>query len=221
MTNRARWLGTRLGVFLTALALGVTTAGATANAAPAEPSGHSTPGVTVVAVNPASAAAQSFRLALTAHTERTNSVSDPSCRPQDLTLHCWGSLSLQVPARGGLLLTRFEVHRVAVGDGGGCGGHDDGGCEDDHGDLRTSAASSVKAHVNGVATLTDPGDTGLPAGSLAQVKITLTDNGAAPNADLAEIEIREFTPGPVKPLLYESGPHVVQQVQVRVRDGGT
>ncbi|MGN6577012.1 MAG: hypothetical protein ACTHKG_15145 [Nocardioides sp.] len=88
---------------------------AAAFAAPASAAGDSTPGVTVTASNPAGSKAGGPTLSLTAHTE-ASAFSDPSCRPEDLTLECWGSLVLRLPAYGDLAVGSFEVHRVAVGD---------------------------------------------------------------------------------------------------------
>jgi hypothetical protein len=187
--------------------------------------GASTPGAIVTATNPGTSARGSdLTLNLTASSERVT-VADPSCRPQDLTIRCRGSLYLRIPERDGMTVTRFEVHRVAVGDigcgddeGGGCG-DEGGGCEDGDGCEEASVATPittfpVQAQVNGVATLTKPGDTGLAVGTQVQVKITLTDNGKAKFGDLVEIQVNLFVSGPVKPLIYEtSQPQVIQQTQ--------
>ena len=195
-------------------------------------SGQSTPGVIVTAENPGTSSRGSdLQISLTAHSE-LSTVPNPSCRPQDLTLRCNGSLFLRVPERGGMTVTHLQVHRVAVGDiscgddeGGDCG-DEGGGCEDggscEGGDVAILAIPSrefpVQAQVNGVAVLTKPGDTGLPVGTPVQVKITLTDNGTAQYADLADVQVNQFVPGPVKPLIYESGPQVIQQVQIHSLD---
>jgi hypothetical protein len=144
---------------------------------------------------------------------------------------------------GDMTVTRFEVHRVAVvdtvcdhdddgdcgdhDDGDDCGDHDDGGCggHDDGGHDATAAAVErlladfpIHARVSGVAVLSDPGNTGLPAGTKVQLKIMLTDNGRARHNDLIDVQVNEFVPGPVKPLLYQSGPQTVEQVQIRLLD---
>ncbi len=236
--NTSRSAGVRprvLVVVLASLALVISFAGAV-SATP----GESTPGVTVIAVNSGGPRAQSdVQISLTAHSER-GTVDSPSCRPQDLTLRCWGSLHLQVPDMDGMTVTRFEVHRVAIGDAscdhdddggcdhdddggcdhdddGGCGGHDDGGHDAMATELaRLLADYPIDAQVNGVAVLTDPGNTDLPAGTKVQVKITLTDNGRARHGDEIDVQVNEFVPGPVKPLIYQSGPQTVEQVQVRL-----
>ncbi|MBI1376174.1 MAG: hypothetical protein GC157_01610 [Frankiales bacterium] len=176
--------------------------------------GGSTTGITVVAVNPGThPEAGDVMLALTAHSERTGDVTDPSCRPQDRTIRCWGSLVLRVPELGGLRLTGLDVHRVDLG-GGSCGG-DDGGCGD-HEALAAGlpADDAVQAQVNGIATVADPGTSGLAPGSTVQVKLALVDNGPARYVDTVDVTISRDVPGPVKPLVYASGPLIVQQVQV-------
>lgn len=195
--------------------------------------GGSTPGVIVTAVNPGTSHVGSdLKITLTAHTEKSSAAS-PSCRPQDSTLVCWGSLVLRVPDAGGLSVSGLEVHRVAVGDvscgddeSGDCGGEDGGSCDDQGGSCEdgahTAAAlapSAVEAQVNGVGVLTNPGTTGLPVGAKVQLKITLTDNGTAKYADQIDLQINEFVTGSAKPLLYQSGPQTVQQVQIHTLGG--
>jgi hypothetical protein len=188
--------------------------------------GASSPGTIVTATNPGTSARGSdLVFNLTARAERST-VTDPSCRPQDLTIRCRGSLYLRVPELGGMTVTRFEVHRVAVGDiacgddeGGGCGDEGDG-CGDEGEGCEEAALATpittvpIQAQVNGVAVLTKPGGTGLAAGTQVQVKITLTDNGTAKYGDLVEIQVNLFVPGPVKPLIFEtSEPQVIHQTQ--------
>lgn len=212
----------RFAVFISALGLVV----AFAPAAMAQ-GGLSTPGVIVTAENPGiPGLGGDFQLSLTAHTEQS-AVENPSCRPQDLTLRCWGSLYLRVPARGGMIVTRFHVHRVAVGDiscggeeGGGCG-DEGGGCEEggscEGGGTATPALDlPEEAQVNGVAVLTSPGNTGLSAGTQVQVMITLTDKGTGRYASQADVQVNEFVPGPVKPGIYDSGTQDIQQVQIHM-----
>lgn len=205
--------GERLGVLLGVVSLAVMFA-VPASAA----GGHSTPGATVVAVNPGTSTSGSdLRITLTGHAERSTVVT-PSCRPQDLSLDCWGSLVLRVPDAGGLTVSHFVVHRVAVGDIS-CEDDEDGDCGDH--EMSESAVGAgeeaVQAHVNGVALLRNPGNTGLPAGTKVQLKFTLTDAGPEPFGDHVDVQINEFVPGPVKPLLYSSGPETIQQVQIHLR----
>jgi hypothetical protein len=180
--------------------------------------GESTPGVTVTAVNPGTSPAGSdLKITLTAHSEKSV-VENPSCRPQDATLDCWGSLVLRIPKSGGLTVSGLEVHRVALGETG-CG--DEGGC--DHEDLATTAAGAttepVEAQVNGVGVLTRPGDTGAEPGTKVQLKIALTDNGTAPYADQIDVQINSFVPGSEKPPLYTATAQTVQQVQIHYLGG--
>ncbi|MHB1433204.1 MAG: hypothetical protein ACYCVZ_13920 [Streptosporangiaceae bacterium] len=177
-----------------------------------DPGGQSTPGVTVTAQNPGtSALGSSMRITLTAHTDKS-AVPDPSCRPQDATLRCTASLVLAIPAAGGLSVTGFDVHRVAVGTTS-CGDENCGG------DALTAAAAgvTVPATVRGVAVLVNPGATGLPSGSTVQVFIDLTDNGTAQYADQARVRVRPFTEGQDKSgWSYDSGWQTIQQVRIHV-----
>ena len=202
----------RLGVLAAATALGLSFA----TSASAQ-GGLSTPGVTVTAENPGtSAQGSTIQIALTAHSERSG-VPDPSCRPEDPTLRCWGSLVLRVPSEGGFSVTGFEVHRVALEEIG-CGG-----C----GDVQVAGPDSgqpLQAQVNGVATVTDPGslqDMGVSVGTMVQLKFTLTDAGRARYADTVSLVVNEFEPGPDKPLLFDTGPQTVQQVQVHLEGADT
>ena len=72
----------------------------------------------------------------------------------------------------------------------------------------------MKAYVNGLSTIVKPGFSGLPSGAKVQVKLTLTDNGAARYADAVDIVVNEFVDGPVKPLIYDSGEQIIQQVAI-------
>lgn len=211
-TNRT---GRRLGATLAVLAL------ALAFAAPASAAGgESTPGVTVTAQNPGTSRLGSdVTLALTAHTEEST-VTDPSCRPEDTTLECSGSLTLRIPEYGDLAVGNFEVHRVAVGDIG-CGDEgDDGGCGGHEAQAVVLAEPTppVQAQVNGVGFVKWSGNTGLPVGTKLQLKFTLTDNGPARYGDQVVVQVNRFVEGPDKPLLYLSAPQLVQQVQIHYAD---
>lgn len=181
--------------------------------------GESSPGVTVTAVNPGTSSAGSdLKITLTAHSEK-NGVENPSCRPQDATLDCWGSLVLRIPKSGGLTVSGLEVHRMAVGETG-CG--DEGGCG--HENPATTAAGAtaepVEVQVNGVGVLTRPGDTGAEPGTKVQLKITLTDHGTARYTDRLDVEINRFEPGSEKPSLYAATAQTIQEVQIH-HAGGT
>ena len=186
--------------------------------------GGSTPGVTVTAVNPGTwKGAGDLKVTLAAHTE-ASTVANPSCRPQDVNLECWGSLLLRLPTYGDLAVGNLEVHRVAVGDiacddesgeDGGCGDHEMGVA------ALTGADGPVQAQVNGLAVVKWPGNTGLEVGTKLQVKFTLTDNGSAPYQDQLEVQVNRFQPGSVKPLLWASGPQTVKQVQIHFADDGS
>ena len=183
-------------------------------AAPVRAAGESSAGVIVKATNPATSQLGSdLDLSLTAHTA-ASPVEDPSCRPQDANIECWGSLLLRIPKFGDLSVGRFEVHRVAVGDIG-CGDEGDDGCGDDAATLAPTTTLPVLAQVNGIAFVKWPGNTGLPVGTKLQVKLTLTDNGTVPYGDQVIVEVRRFVEGPDKPLLYRSGPEIIRQVQIR------
>jgi len=185
--------------------------------------GASTSGVTVTAVNPGTSSAGSdLRITLTAHSEN-NGVENPSCRPQDATLDCWGSLVLRIPKSDGLTVSGLEVHRVAVGetDCSDEGGDEGGGC--DHEELATTVVGAtpghVKAQVNGVGVLTRPGETGAEPGTKVQLKITLTDYGTAAYTDQIDVQINRFEPGSEKPPLYAVTAQTVQQVQIHYLGG--
>lgn len=178
-----------------------------------DPGGQSTPGVTVTAQNPGtSALGSTLRITLTAHTDKS-AVPDPSCRPQDATLRCTASLVLAIPGAGGLSISGFQVHKIAVGStscGDDCGGEG----------MAVPAVSGVTATVHGIAILTDPGNTGMERGSTVQVFINLTDNGTAQYGDQAQILIRPFVEGPNKPgWSYDSGWQTIQQVQIHALGG--
>ncbi len=182
--------------------------------------GQSTPGVTVTAQNPGAAGEPSgLRLTLTAHSQ-VSAVADPSCRPQDANIQCWGDLVLRIPEAGGLTLSGLQVHRIAVGDTA-CGG-DEGGdsCGDMTAALTPDGSYPVNAQVNGLSVITDPGSTSYPAGTQVQVKIALTDNGGAQYADMASVQVNEFVPGMDKPLIWQTAaPQVIQQVQIHFDTG--
>lgn len=181
--------------------------------------GESTPGVTVTAVNPTGAKDGSdLAITLTAQTE-ASTVPNPSCRPQDGTLQCWGSLVLRIPKYGDLMVGDFQVHRVAVGDIA-CGGGDDGCGDHEMGATALAVASPLKAQVNGVGVVKWSGNTGLAVGTIVQVKLTLTDNGKAKYQDHVVVQVNLFVSGPTKPLLYQSGPETIQQVQIHFADDG-
>jgi hypothetical protein len=181
--------------------------------------GASTPGATVIVNNPGqSPAGGDVQIALTAHSEEST-VENPSCRPQDLTLECWGSLFLVLPGYGNLAAGGLEVHRVAVGDIA-CDDEsgDDGGCGDHETGLAAPAdpGTPVQAQVNGLAVVKWPGNTGLEVGTKLQLKFTLTDNGPARYGDQMVVQVNLFKPGPDKPLLYRSAPQTVQQVRIQL-----
>ncbi len=208
-----RTLGVAAATATLGLALAVTP---TAYAA----GGLSTPGVTVIAVNPGTApGGTTMKLTLTAHTEN-GTVADPSCRPQDMTLQCWGSLVLRIPKAGGMSVSDFQVHQVAVGDTS-CG-DDEGGdsCGDDMAAVAVATSTPTKVQVNGVGVLTDPGDLtyqgkAVPVGTKVQLKISLTDNGPGLYRDQVDVQVNLFQTGMTKPLLYDTGMQTVQQVQVQ------
>lgn len=196
---------------VTVLAMAPPALGAAAQAA----DGVSTPGVTVTGQNTAwPGAPDGMRLTLTAHSE-ASTVADPSCRPEDANLLCWGSLVLRVPDFGGMALKGLEVHRVAV-DTGGSGDEGDGGHE-------TALASTpggypTTAYVNGLSTIVTPGESALPVGAKVQVKMTLVDKGTVQHADTIDVAVYEFVEGHTKPLVYDSGPQIVQQVAIHRTD---
>jgi hypothetical protein len=169
----------------------------------------------VTAMDPSgSRAGSDLSLSLTAHTE-PSAVTSPSCRPEDLTLECWGSLVLRIPKFGDLGVGGFEVHRVAVGDIS-CDdeGGDDGGCGDRALAAAVAAGEPVQAQVNGVGFVRWPGNSGLPVGTKLQLRFTLTDNGRAAYEDQVVVQVNRFVEGPVKPLLYQSAPETIRQVQI-------
>lgn len=222
----------RLGALLGALALLTAFAPAAfaaqgAGGEGAEGSGgQSTPGVIVTANNPGTSAAGSdMHLTLTAHTEKSATAS-PDCRPAEggrpgPTLRCWGTLVLSVPSEDGLTVTGFqEVHKVAIGETS-CGDEESGGC----GDEAAAAASGPgaydedQAQVNGIAVVTDPGDTPMDAGMSVQVHITLYDNGAGQYQDEALVQVRPKGPDQNSiPWAYESE-QPIQQVQIHFLGG--
>ena len=178
--------------------------------APVYAAGTTTPGVTVTATNPASARSGSdLFVSLTAHSESTT-VPDPSCRPEDQTVRCWGSLMLRIPEYGDLAVGNFEVHRVAVGDIS-CG--DEGGC----GDGMLAAATTgepVQAQVNGVGVVKWAGNSGLTVGDTLQLKLTLTDYGTAQYQDQLVVQVSRFIEGSDKPQLYLSRSETIRQVRI-------
>jgi hypothetical protein len=207
MRRRSRW---QVGCLVAAVALVLSlTPGASAQ------EGGSTPGAVVTAVNGGrSPLGTDLRLSLTAQAE-PSTVTDPSCRPQDLNLRCWGSLYLRIPDLGAMTMKRFEVHRVAVGDIG-CGG-----CGDHEGTMSAVvSAFPVQAQVNGLAVVTKPGSSGLAKGDEVQVKITLWDNGTARYDDAAQVVVNKFVPGSIKPPIFDSGEVTIQQVLVYLPDDG-
>jgi hypothetical protein len=214
MRKRLTTLATRLLALVAVVPL------AFAFVAPASAAGgESTPGVTVTAMNPGTSPADgNLKISLTAHTGQSP-LENPSCRPEDMTLECWGSLVLRIPQLGGLSVANLEVHRVAVGDTS-CGDEgDEGGCEGEPMSVTaTGADEAVEAQVNGVAVLVKPGSSGYPAGTKVQVKIALTDNGPGLYVDQVDVQINKFEPGPVKPLITQTGPQVVQQVRIHYTD---
>ncbi len=207
----------RVGVLLAAVAL-VAGLGSAAWAA----GGQSTPGVTVTAQNPATSSAGSgVRITLTAHSAEST-AANPSCRPQDANIRCWGNLVLRIPGAGGLTLQGLQVHRVAVGDIS-CGGDEDGCGDEMTAPALPGDSAAVRAQVNGVSTITsNPGNaicpatgTVCPVGTTVQVLMTLTDNGPAQYDDTITIDVNEFVSGPNKPTIWEtSAPQTIQQVQI-------
>lgn len=206
----------RVASLATAAALVVaalTTGPFNAFTAPAAAAGGSTPGVIVTATNPSGPQLGSdLKLALTAHSE-SSTLPDASCRPEDMTLKCWGSLVLRVPKFGDLAVGDFEVHRVSVG-ATGC----DDGCEDGGMLAIPATGAPVNAQVNGVGFVKWSGNSGLAVGTKVQVKLTLTDNGSAPYTDQVVVQINRFVEGPDKPLLYRSGLETIRQVVIRYVD---
>ncbi len=245
----AKWIA-RLFTLLAAMALGVTFGSvASAKGTPAGEAGggQSTPGVIVTAQNPGTSPQGSeLRLTLTGHSE-PSTVANPDCRPATATrppptLRCWGSLLLRVPAdsaqAAGLVVTGFqEVHKVSVGEtscgddqggdcdgdegaGGGCEGG--GGCEEAANAVSPAGSEPVVAHVNGVAEVAVPGDTGLTAGEAVQVHITLYDFGTAQYQDQVLVQVRPKVDKMQNsvPWTYQSGEQTIQQVQVHYLGAG-
>lgn len=189
--------------------------------------GQSTSGLIVTANNPGtSAAGRDMRLTLTAHSEKSATTS-PDCRSAEggrpgPTLRCWGTLVLSVPSEGGLTVTGFqEVHKVAIGESS-CGDEESGGC----GDEAAVAASGPgaydedQAQVNGIAVVTNPGDTGMQAGMSVQVHITLYDNSAGQYQDEALVQVRPKGPNQNSiDWVYQSGQQPIQQVQIHFLGG--
>jgi len=199
--------------------------------------GESTQGVTVRAVNPTNqAGSDGLAITLVAHSERNAGEDGTSCRPQDQNMECFGALRLTVPEMGGMKISHFVVHRIAIvgpGHGGGGGGdhgdehgdeHSDGHT-DGHGEETSSLtakaepnAEPTRIQVNGIAVIRNPGSSGFDRGTIVQVKLTLIDNGKSRYGDQVEVTVNEFVEGPVKPLIYQSGPVTVQQVQLHMFD---
>ena len=209
----------RLRAWLVALIAGVPLA-LTFTAPTSAAGGESTPGVTVTASNPSrSTVGSDLKITLTAHTGMST-VPNPSCRPKDMTLDCWGSLVLRIPKFGDLSVGDFQVHRLAVGDIS-CGdeGGEDGGCGDhEMGATALGVEPPVQAQVNGVAVVKWPGNTGLPVGTKVQLKFSFTDNGQGQYEDQVVVQVNLFVEGPDKPLLYLSGPETIRQVRIQFVD---
>lgn len=207
----------RLSALVAALAVGATLAPGAA----AQPGG-STPGAVVTAANPGtSARGGAFFLSLTAHSAKSSGAT-ASCRPQDATLRCFGSLVLRIdlPGTGGeVTLAGLEVHRVAVGDAscGGCGG--DEATEAAAGPAGPAGDESDEAAVNGRSTVTR-GTPELPTGTPVQVKAVLVDNGNAPYSGRADITINAFVPGSSKPEIASTGDVAVEQVAIHLLGPG-
>lgn len=176
--------------------------------------GLSTPGATVIAMNLGGPWAQNpMSLLLMAHAQ-ASTVANPSCRPEDKNIDCWGWLMLRLPQFGGMSVTGLQVHRVAVGnvacgDGGGCG---DASATPTGAIVPAAGGTGVQAQVNGLGRLVSPGSSKLPTGTQVQVKITLTDNGHTPYRDVADVQVNQFISDSSKPLIYDSGPQTIQQV---------
>ena len=179
--------------------------------------GVSTPGATVIVENPGTySGASDLRIGLTASSARSI-LGNATCGSGGQGLPCSGSLMLTVPARGGMTVTSFQIHRVAVGNTG-CGKDS---CDDSGGgqEVAQPAATeplgpgAVRAQVNGVGVLSVPGDTGLAVGTKVQVHIALIDNGPTMYEDVADVQVNLYIEGSM-PLIYESGPQVVEQVEV-------
>lgn len=182
--------------------------------------GISTSGATVIAENPGvHGAASDLRIGLTASSGQAAPGS--TCGRGGQGLNCSGSLTLTVPERGGMTVTSFQVHRIAVGDTS-CSddGEDDCGSGEEGQKVAQPAASealapgAVRAQVNGLGVLSAPGDTGLPTGTQVQVHVTLIDNGPTLYGDVADVQVNQYVEGSTKPLIYESGIQMVEQVQV-------
>lgn len=208
----------RRGALLAVLALGATVAPAAAGQA-----GRTVPGAVVTAVNPGtSGQGGDFFLSLTAHSAKSSATA-PSCRPQDTTLRCFGSLELRIaiPEMGGdVTLAGLEVHRVAVGDTS-CGG-----CE---GDETTEAAvgpagptrdESDEAAVNGLSTVTR-GTPELPTGTTVQVRIVLVENGRAPYSGEAGITVAELGEGSNGPEIADTGEVPIEHVAIHLLGPGS
>ncbi len=202
--------GARLAALLSSPVLGL----AFSSAAFAR--GVSTPGATVVVENPGThGGASDLRIGLSASSERST-ATNPTCGSGSQGLRCSGSLTLTVPERGGMTVTSFQVHRVAVGNIS-CGGDHEDGCDASETQLVATEAGglgAVRAQVNGRGLLSVPGDTGLAAGTPVQVKIALVDNGPGQYRDVVDLRVNLFVEGSKKPLIYESGSQLVEQVEV-------
>lgn len=203
------------GVLLGALALTVGLSSAALAAG-----GDSTPGATVMALNSGwGHGASSMRMILVAHSQKST-VANPSCRPQDANIRCWGELVLNVPAFGGMTLSGLQVHRVAVGDTACSGGDEGGNCGDEMAAaLRSGIAYPVDIQVNGLSKIIRPGRSGLPAGTQVQVKVSIADNGPGQYRDTADVQVNRYVSGATKPLIYDSGPQTIQQVLLHSDSG--
>ena len=171
--------------------------------------GASTPGLIVTAQNPGGKSRPSdLRITMTAHSE-ASTVADPSCRPQDATIACWGSLVLRIPAVGGMELTGLQVHRIAIvtGDGHGGGG-------DEHEAVMASVTSPLRAQVNGISTVVESGSSGLAVGTEVQVKMTLVDWNTDQYTDTISISVSTPLGHGGWQQVYATGTQTIQQVQI-------
>lgn len=221
MTSRRLHAVAARAVAALALAVGFTLGGAPAASAA---HGESTPGLVVTAQNSGGERATDLRITMTAHSELAG-VPDPSCRPTAATIECWGSLVLRLPELGGLSLRGLDVHRVTLAEGDG---HDGGGCGDGGDECGgegamavTGSAPALPAHliVNGTSTVSAPGTSGLAAGTVVQVKMTLVDYGRAQDTDTIAITINRSAGEDTWKLVYATGVRTIQQVQVHRVDG--
>ncbi len=174
--------------------------------------GATTPGLIVTAQNPGGPNRPSdLRITMTAHSE-LSTVADPSCRPQDTTIACWGSLVLRIPAVGGMEMRGFQVHRVALVTGDGQGG----GTE--HMGVLASMTTPLKAQVNGISTVVASGSSGLAVGTEVQVKMTLVDRGAGQYSDTISISISTPLGHGGWQQVHVTGTQTIQQVQIHLAE---